>query len=56
MTGFTIYNVQRATTLIAGKSELWFLCSAHHIMVIYICVKFQETISNWFEVTEQSHI
>ena len=56
MTGFTIYNVQRATTLKAGKSELWFLCSAHHIMVIYICVKFQETISNWFEETKQSHI
>ena len=36
MTGITFYNVQRAVTPKAGKSELWFLCSAHHIMVIYI--------------------
>ena len=45
MTGITIYNVQRAVTLKVGNSELWFLCSAHHITVIYICIKFQENIS-----------
>ena len=39
----------------AGNSELWSLCSAHYIMVIYICVKFQENISNSFKVTEQTH-
>ena len=35
MTGITIYNFQRVVTPKAGNSELWFLCSAYH-MVIYI--------------------
>ena len=52
MTGITIYNVQRVVTPKAGNSELWVLCSAHHIMVIYICIKFQKTISNSFQVTK----
>ena len=56
MTGITIYIVQRAVTPKAGNLELWFLCSAHNIMVIYICIKFQENISNSFQVTEQTHI
>ena len=29
----------------AGNSELWFLCFAHRIMLIYIYIKFQENIS-----------
>ena len=56
MTGITIYNVQMVLTPKAGNSELWFLCSAHHIMVKYICIKFQENISNSFVVTEWTHI
>ena len=52
MTGITIYNDQRAVTPKTGNSELWFLCSAHHIKVIYVCIKFQESISNSFQVTE----
>ena len=56
MTGITIYNVQRVVTPKAGNLELWFLCSAHHIMMIYICIKFQENVSNSFQVTEQTHI
>ena len=56
MTGNTIYNVQMAAAPKAGNYELWFLCSAHHILVIYICIKFQENISNSFQVTEQTHI
>ena len=55
MTGITIYNVQRAVTPKAGNSELWFLCSAHHIMVIYIYIKLQENISNSFYVTEWTY-
>ena len=44
MSGITIYNVQREVhvTPKAGNLELWFLCSAHHIIVIYICIKFEE--------------
>ena len=56
MTGITIYKVQRAVTPKVGNSELWFLCSAHHIMVIYICIKFRENISNSYQITEQTHI
>ena len=55
MTGVTISNVQRVVTPKSGTSELWFLCSAHHIMVIYICIKFQENISNSFQVTKQTN-
>ena len=55
MTGITIYNVQRVVTPKAGNSELWFLCSACHIMVIYICINFQENISNSFQL-QSGHI
>ena len=56
MIGITIYNVQRVVTPKAGNSELWFLCSAYHIMVIYICVKFQENTSNSFFKLQSRHI
>ena len=56
MTAITIDNVQRAVTPKASNSELLFLCSAHHIMVIYICIKFQENISNCFQVKKRTHI
>ena len=52
MTGITIYNVQRAVTPKVGNPKLWFLCSAPYIIVIYICTKFKENISNGFKVTE----
>ena len=56
MTGITNYNVQRVVTPKAGNSESWFLCSAHHIVVIYICIRFQENISNSFQVTKLTYI
>ena len=56
MTEITIYNVHRTVNPKAGNSEVWFLCSAHHIMVTYICIKVQENISNSFQVTERTHI
>ena len=37
---FIIYYVQRAIIYKVCKSELWFLCSAHPIIVLYICMKF----------------
>ena len=46
MIWITIDNVQMAETPKAGNSELQFLCLANCIMVIYICIKFQENISN----------
>ena len=45
MTGITIDNVQRAITPKAGKAALLF-------RVIYSSIKFQENISNSFQVTE----
>ena len=51
MTWITTDNVQRAVDPKAGISELWFLYFANCIMVIYICIKFQENISNSFQVT-----
>ena len=56
MTEITSYNVQRVVTPKAGNSELWFLYSAHRIMVIHICIKFQENTSNSFQITEWTHI
>ena len=52
ITWITTDNVQRAVTPKAGNSELGFLCFANCITMIYICIKFQENISNSFQVTE----
>ena len=35
-----------------SKSELWFMCSARFLMVLYICVKFRENITNGIRVME----
>ena len=45
---FIIYYVQSAIINKACKPELWFLCSAHPNIVLYICMKFHENISNNF--------
>ena len=55
-TWITIDNVQRAVTPKAGKSELQFLCFASCIMMIYICIKFQENILISFQVKERTQI
>ena len=41
---FIIYYVQRAIINKVCKPELWFLCSVHPIIVLYICMKFHENI------------
>ena len=56
MTWITIDNIQRVETPKAGKSELGVLCFANCIMAIYICIKFQENISNSFQVTEWTQV
>ena len=43
---FTIF--QRAITPKIGSPELRFLRSACRLMLLYICVKFHENISNCF--------
>ena len=44
MTKITVYHVQKAVTPKVGKPQLWFLCSAHRL-VVNISVKFRENIS-----------
>ena len=45
---FIIYYVQSAIINKVCKPELWFFCSAHPIIVLYICMKFHVNISNNF--------
>ena len=47
-----MFNVQRAITPKVGKPELWFMCSAYRLMVLYIAVKFGENISYGIRVVE----
>ena len=56
MTWLTIDNVQRVVAPKAGNSELRFLYYANCNMVIYICIQFQDNISNSFQVTEWTQI
>ena len=49
-----IVNRQRAITPKLGKAELRFMCSACHLMVFNICVKFHENMSSSFKVKERT--
>ena len=46
MVEVAIFNVQRAITPKLGKPQLRFMHSAYCLMVLYICVKFCENITN----------
>ena len=46
------FKVQRVISPFVGKPELWFMCSAGCLMVLYICVKFRANILNGIRVTE----
>ena len=48
MVEMAIFNIQTAITLKAGKQELQFMCSACHLMVFNICVKFHENMPSGF--------
>ena len=47
-------NTQRAITPKVEKAELRFMCSACHLMVFYVCVKFRENMSSDFKVMERT--
>ena len=49
-----IVNTQRAITPKVGKPELWFLCSAFHLMMFNVCMKFHENMSSGFKVMERT--
>ena len=48
------FQFQRAITPKIYNPELQFLCSASRLMLLYICEKFHENISNSFWVTERT--
>ena len=54
MVEMAIFNIQRAVTLKVGKQELRFMCSACHLIVFNICVKFHENMSSGFKVMERT--
>ena len=56
ITKITIFKVQRAVTLKVDKTELWFLCSAPRLMMLYICLKFHQNIWSGFQLTEQTRV
>ena len=33
--------------------ELWYLISAHYLLMLYICTKFQENISKGFRIIQR---
>ena len=47
-------NIQRAITLKVGKQKLRFMCSACHLIMFNISVKFHEYMSSVYKVMEQT--
>ena len=39
-----------------GIQELWFLCSACCLVVLYICIQFHENNSNGFQITKRKRV
>ena len=54
MVKMAMFNVQRAIIPKVGKPELWFMCSACCLIVLYICVMFRENILDVTRVMEQT--
>ena len=49
-----IVYTQKAIAPKVGKPELWFMCSAHCLMVFNVCVKFHENMSRGFKLLKQT--
>ena len=54
MVEMAIFNIQKAITLKVGKHELRFMCSACHLMVFNVCVKFHENMSSGFKLIDRT--
>ena len=50
----SIANDQRVITHKISKAELWFLCMAHRIVVLYYCMKFHLNSFNGCQLTERT--
>ena len=53
MIEMAMFNVQRAITPKVSKAELWFICFACRLIVLYIYVKFGENIIDGIRVKER---
>ena len=49
MVEMALFNVRRPITPKVGKPELPFMCFAHHLVVLYFCVKFGDNIFDGME-------
>ena len=56
MVEMAMFSVQRAITSKVGIPELRFMCSAHCLIVLYICVKFGENITDGIRVMERTRM
>ena len=52
----TIVKFQRGITTKLYRQELWVLCSARRLMMLYISMKFHENILNGFQVIEWTQL
>ena len=50
----TIVKFQREITTKLYRQELWCLCSACHLMMLYFSMKFHENILKGFQVIERT--
>ena len=53
MVEMVMLNVQRIIILKVSNPELQFMCSALCLIVLYICVKFSENVTNGIRVMER---
>ena len=50
-----LLNLKQMDKRIYGQ-ELGFLCSAHCLIMLYICMKFHDNILNGFQVIQQTRL
>ena len=50
----TIVKFQRGITTKLYRQELWFLCSACRLIMLYISMKFHDNIVKAFQVIERT--
>ena len=56
MVEIAMFSVQRAVTPKVGIPDLRFICSAHRLIVLYICIKFGENITDGIKVMERTRM
>ena len=54
LTGNCIANDQREITPKISKTELWFLCMTHRLIVLYNCMRFHLNNLNGCQLTERT--